>query len=165
MCLKSFALVRPPRAALSLIQHALPPRPKKAEIIRLFSRKRQGNSQPKNITLIAYLLTTLLSAIENLLGLFSATKLSIDVLRKQFRKFLRKKDTSGPVIFASYQWFISVFTLISKNITRFDHSKMFVFDHILPSYVVISDFRLLSVSYQCNIPLSSFAAIFSSPKF
>ena len=43
-------------------------------------------------------------------------------------------------------------------------SKMFVFDPILPPSIVFSDFRLLSVVYQCNIPLSSFTAIFFSTK-
>jgi len=52
------------------------------------------------------------------------------------------------VIFASYPWFISGFSLISKNITRCDHSKIFVFEHILPPHVVICDFRLLSVVYR-----------------
>ena len=52
------------------------------------------------------------------------------------------------VIFVAYKWFISGFSLISKNITRCDHSKMFVFDHILPPHVVISNFHLLSVICQ-----------------
>ena len=52
------------------------------------------------------------------------------------------------VIFARYQWFISCFSLDSNNITRCDYSKMFVFDPILLSHVVIRDFRLLSVVYQ-----------------
>ena len=48
------------------------------------------------------------------------------------------------VIFVVYKWFISGFSLISKNITRCDHFKML----FLTPHVIISDFRLSSVRYQ-----------------